>query len=204
MWLIISILLVSSRLFAIDFGFRFKEGFCQKNSRPGFNPNEMNECGMLTSSRLINQKHKDLNLKGANLSSSYIYMSTFVGGDSSNLALKRSVVLQSEFSDVNLDSIDLRGSQIKGSEFKNSSLKNSLASGARISKTKFKNVNFEASDFWGAQLHEVDFIDCDLLGVDFRNTSLLFNKWHGSRFNSMTQLPFSKEVALEKEMIYVE
>ncbi len=204
MWLFISLLFVLSPVYSVDFGFRFKDGFCQKNSRPGFNPNEMSECGMLTSSRLINQKFKDLNLKGANLSSSYIYMSTFDGGNSSNLALKRAVVLQSEFKDINFDSIDLRGSQIKGSKFKDSSLKNTMASGARVSKTQFRNVNFEASDFWGAQLHEVDFIECDLTGADLRNTSLLFNQWRGSRFNSMTRLPFSKEVALEKEMNYVD
>ncbi len=191
-------------LSAIDFGFRFKEGYCQKNSRPGFNPNEMGQCGMLTISRFVNQKLQDLDLKGANLSSSYLYMSEFSSIESPHLALKRSVILQSQFKDMNLDYVDLRGSQIKGSVFQKSSLKNALASGARFNKTRFIDVNFEGTDFWGAQLHEVDFINCDLRDTDLKTTSLLFNQWTSSRFNAKTRLPFSKEEALQKGMIYVE
>ncbi len=199
-----SILCLSFSSHAIDLNFRFENGYCQKGKVPGTNPNFFGECGNLTKTRIINRKERNLNLVGANLNGTYTYVTDYAESDLSHVAMKRAVLLQTNFTDSKAKSIDFRAGQMKGVTFQNVDLEKLLATGARISKTSFVNCNLQGADFWGTLLLQVSFEGSDLRGANFSNTFTLLSNFQGAKFNSKTQLPFSKEKALQRGMVEVD
>ena len=206
MRLLLSIILclLSLNTWSIDLNFRFKTGYCQKKRAPGLNPEYFGECGNLARARIINKKYHSANLLGASLNSSYIYVSDFTQGNLSHLSIRRAVLMQSQFSDLEAKFLDLRGSHIKGVTFNKVNLTNLLATGARFVKTQFINCNLQNSEFWGGNLQEVDFSGSDLRGANLKNSFILFSNFKGAKFNRQTQLPFSEVEALKRGMIKVE
>ena len=189
---------------AVDLNYRFQNGFCQKQGRPGYNPKHWGQCGNLVSAKLVNEQHSDSQIIGSHMDSSYIYTSRYQGGDWSFVLLRRAILFQSSWQNTKADNVDLRGSHIKGSQFQDVSLKNLWASGSRFTQTQFLNCDLQGANFWGANLQEVNFTGSDLRGADLRNTFRLFTEFKGAKINSQTRLPFSREEAHEKGMISVE
>jgi uncharacterized protein YjbI with pentapeptide repeats len=204
LWLSVLIVISLNHLQAIDFNFRFKDGYCQKNGKPGYNPSEWGECGNLARSQVRAQKEQDLNLLGSNLNSSLLYMADYNGGEWSHVSLRRSVIIQSQWRDLTANNMDLRGSHIKGSRFEKVDLKNSLAQAVRLVKVAFIDCDLQNINLWGANLQEVDFSDSDLRGANLENTFLLFTRFDRAKYNQKTRLPFSEDEAIQRGMLKVD
>ena len=189
---------------AQNMGYQFIDGYCQKNSAPGYNPNYKGECGMLTRQRLINTTMTNENLKAAILNGGYIYRSHFTEVTLSNSSYRNGYITESTFKSVEAESLDLRGSWIKGNTWTDSNLKGWQASGVRLEKTSFVNCDLQNANFWGANLQESKFQGSDLRGANLESTLVLFTKFNGSKFNSKTRLPFSKAEALNRGMVEVD
>lgn len=199
-----SLYLGSQPLNAADYGFRFSAGYCNKDRKPGLNPEYYGECGNVARGHLIRRRDTNMNLKGANLNASYTYYSRFAGGNLSHMALREAILLQSEFINLKAQYLDLRGSHLKAVHFRDVDLNHLLAPGTRFTKTTFENCNLSEANFWGANLQETSFKGSDLSGADLINTFLLFTDFEGAKFNSDTKLPFSEESAIKRGMIKID
>ena len=202
--LFVGLWLLVSPVKGLDQGFRFKDGFCQKEGRPGSNPHFLGECGNLTDFPLVLHSIKNQSLKGLLLNSTFVYNSEFRGLEMDHLSGRRSIFMQSQFKDLEAPFLDLRASHFKEVHLEKVNLKRLLANGTRFTKTRFVDCGLEKADFWGSQLLEVDFSGSDLRGADLSMVFAVLSQWKGARFNSETKLPFSEQKALEKGMIKVE
>lgn len=189
---------------AIDLKFRFEQGYCQKSTKVGFNPEFFGECGNLTKSRIIKQEHEEPHLLGAVFNSVYIYVSRFHKGNLNNTSFMRSTIMQTQFEDNKAKNMNLSGSYLKGVSFAESDLQNLLANGTRFMKVSFQNCDLRRADFWGSFLFRSDFSGADLRGANLENTSLLLSHFTKAQFNHKTKLPFSKEEAIKKGMVFVD
>ena len=204
-WLIIvSVWSFSFPSHGVDFGYRFKDGFCQKNGKAGFNPDHRGECGVITGLIIENRNVKAMKIRGANINSSYLRYSKFYDSNLSFTIARRTEFTGSLFSNVRATKVDLRGSYLQSSHWVDSDLRYWVAMGVRAEKAVFKNCNLQKANFWGSNLQEVDFSGSDLRGADLRSTFLLFTKFTGAKFNQKTLLPFSQEEAVARGMIKID
>lgn len=189
---------------AVDLNFRFKDGYCQKKKHPGFNPNHQGECGNLANSHFINKKFTAKSFRGANFNSFYSYYADFSKKNMSHTSLRRSTILQSQFSNISGNYLDLRGAYLKATDWSESSLQELLATGTRFINVSFKGCDLRNANFWGALLQNVDFRKSDLRGANLELVALLMTQFKGAQFNNKTKLPFSKDEALKRGMIEVD
>jgi uncharacterized protein YjbI with pentapeptide repeats len=188
---------------SLDLGFRF-DGHCHKGNTAGSNPEFLGECGNLTGTRLINKQYQNLNLLGAILNTTYLYMVTISESDLSRTSFQRSTILQSQFDAIKAHGMDLKGANLKKVSFKKSDLKLFFANATRFSNVSFKGAILESADFWGSQLLNVDFSEANLRGANLSNTFVLFTKFEKAQFDKYTQLPFSEEEALKRGMVKID
>lgn len=202
--ILLFICLMSIHTQAIDLNFRYKEGYCQRGQRAGYNPNFWGECGNVSSSHIVNRSYNDINLRGSVFNSAYIYNLRFNKGNLNGISIKRVILMQSTFTEVSARRWNLRGSIVKGVTFDKSILKRWSALGTRFVRVQFINSDLTNSIFTGAHFQETDFINCDLRGANLAFTSLLFANFTHSKFDKKTKLPFSEEEALKRGMVKVD
>jgi len=189
---------------AIDLKFRWDQGYCQRGGAPGFNPNHWGECGNQAQSSKLAEHLTDLNWRGMNLNSSSLINLQVSKSDVRNISLRRALLLQNSWDQVNFSGADLRGALIKKQVFRKSEFTQALALGARLQKVSWEDCDLSGLQLWGAQLIEVSFRGSDLSGANLHNTYLLFVDFKDAKFDSKTRLPFSHEEALKRGMIHVD
>ncbi len=202
--LYIVVLILPQASHAIDLGFRFEDGFCQKSNSPGTNPEFFGECGNLTKSRFINQTFKDIKLLGGVFNSSYFYVTRMDGGNLSHASFRRSIVLQTNIQEVEATHLDVRGGHFKSVNFTKSNLQNLFATGTRFTKVNFQDCDLRHASFWGSLLQEVSFKGADLRDANLEQVFIFLSDLEGAKFNAKTKLPFSEEVALKKGMVKID
>jgi hypothetical protein len=76
-------------------------------------------------------------------------------------------------------------------------------SGVNFFKTKIFNCDFRKSELEGVNFHSAQVISCDFSGVDLTDSNIYAaDSLDGCIFNQLTKLPFNKQVALSKGMVY--
>lgn len=189
---------------AQNMGYRFENGYCQKNRASGYNPNFRGECGMYTRARVSNEVWQDLKLTGINLNGSIISRSHFKKIDLNHAAYRMGAISESTFENVEAQFVDFRGALLKGVIWKDSNLQSIIASGSRMEKSKFINCDLQKANLWGANLQESDLSGSDLRGANLQSTYTLFTNFKGAKFDGTTLLPFSREEAINKGMVEVD
>lgn len=113
------------------------------------------------------------------------------------------------FFNTNLNRISFKNATISGVGFFSGKATQADFSGSNILGSYFQNTNLKEAQFQGAHLKNVVFASADLRESDFRgavleDTQFILARLEKARFDRYTLLPFSKEEALHRGMIYVE
>ena len=189
---------------SVDLGFRYQQGYCQKNNNPGFNPNHLGECGNLTRARFVRQDLTKKNFSGASFNGIYAYASQWEQANLKATSFRRAILMQVDLKKSNGDLVDAGGAFFKAVNWSESKIREMLALAGRFNKVDFSKSDLTNSSFFGAHLVEVNFSECNLQGVNFEKASLLFVNFKNAKFDDKTKLPFSEEEAIQRGMIKVE
>lgn len=133
------------------------------------------------------------------LQASYVWASLLNEAHFINSTFTQNYISTSEFRRALFRGVTFQDSEVYESQFQNA-----IFDGVQFDATRFKN-----SDFSGAIFHGSRFLNCDLRntrfqGADISDVVFLLTDLSNATFNEQTRLPFSKEVALARGMVYVE
>jgi uncharacterized protein YjbI with pentapeptide repeats len=201
-------------------------------NKEGYNKNYFGECGDVSGQILdklnVHQEIKGLlsvgaTYKRANFSNGTFHDCNFTNSElpSSNFSGTRLYKLNMEgtklesalFSGVLMNTASFKKAQMQSSNFASSSiayaqfesanLYYSTFAGSYIVNSSFENADLRDASLAAATLTDVSFKNADLRGTSFDGAQVKKGtSWKGARFNQYTRLPFSRNEAEQKGMIF--
>lgn len=187
---------------------KFVDGHCKNLKDPSssevYKKGYFGECGDISIRLLYNTNSPKINLRGV-----YAYRTTFHNFAIEeaillNADFKQAYLIRSNFNRVNAEQSDFHGARIfrstlAGVNFEKADLRALKVRKSDFSNANFRNARMQASYFWASS-----FRSADLRGADLRLVNFVGCDLSGARFNSQTQLPFSKDEAFRIGMVAVE
>ncbi|MCB9091987.1 MAG: pentapeptide repeat-containing protein [Halobacteriovoraceae bacterium] len=115
----------------------------------------------------------------------------------------------SNFTRSNLSRANFTRSNLRYANFTQANLKGASLHSANLECSSFKSADLKGTDISDANLKWVDLTEANLYGADLSNSDLS-NVYYDTKtefnctfFNKKTRLPFSREDAINRGMIYV-
>lgn len=124
------------------------------------------------------------------------------GASLKKTVLKTGTCRYCDFSEVTATDFDARGVTFDHANFHLAILNNADLSAVRAYFSNFLSADLRNAKLWGADLRYCDFEKSDLRGADLLNALVIGAKFSGAKFNDASKLPFSKEQALSKGMVW--
>jgi hypothetical protein len=130
---------------------------------------------------------------------------TRVSFDESDLEaaeFREAVITRSSFRRAQCPRCNFSGAVVKSSNLSHANLTSASFRGGRLHNSDFRESNLQNADLRSANLSYCDFRKANLKGARLSETVLLGSQWTGALFDSKTELPFSRETAQQKGMIF--
>ncbi|QDK36502.1 pentapeptide repeat-containing protein [Bdellovibrio sp. NC01] len=124
------------------------------------------------------------------------------GASLKNTVLKLGTCRYCDFSEIDGVNLDARSINFDHSKFRLANLENADLSAVRAYFSNFQSANLKNAKMWGSDLRYCNFENSDLRNADLSNALLVGASFQGAKFNHATKLPFSKEQALSKGMLW--
>jgi uncharacterized protein YjbI with pentapeptide repeats len=172
---LVCVLFLFQTAFALDLGFRFKDGKCVNDKgEEGLNPDFFGQCSDLSGKTLGKFNFTGIDFSGSNFQ---------------NADLRSSILVDTNLVQAKFDGANLSGVNVSDANLKDASLKNAVLTKLIAGSTNFSNCDFKDADMSGADLtysiltganltgvkaSKVNFTETDLSGVNF--TSGLFRE----------------------------
>jgi uncharacterized protein YjbI with pentapeptide repeats len=195
-----------------DLGFRHNNvtGLCTNSmGHVGRNPDFVGECGQVRSKNMSNLKISHTNLKAIDLS-----FSNFNNANLSLSDLTHSHLFGTDFHSANLEQVNMSLSALRKTTFRYANLKDAIIMHAIIIRADFVSADLTGAILSDSNILATNFDSANLENADLRNVNFLGNGhfgpsnlenviFKGAKFNLATKLPFDKQEAIRKGMVYI-
>jgi len=208
-----------------EFYFNLKQRACiNQEGKQGHNKSYLGECGTPPQVNFSREARSHQNFRGADLKGAKFLRAKLDHIDFKGAHLENSQFIQTtcqscdfslaHASNSHFDGANLFDSLFILSKLEGTSFFGSILQGADLRKANLKNANLKNSKLEGANLQGCVLEGADLTGANLGETPLQENQkkegllvlnptdLKGATFNSKTKLPFSKETALQKGMLF--
>ena len=125
-----------------------------------------------------------------------------------NNELKELSLNDLEADNIALDFIHVRSATITNMHLRKGSISQAILTNIQIKDSHFDGIDFTQTNFVNGVFIDSSFINCNFSNVNLKHANLessfLGNSiFVGAIYNDQTKLPFSKEEAIKRGMIYV-
>ncbi|MBS1986257.1 MAG: pentapeptide repeat-containing protein [Bdellovibrionales bacterium] len=220
-----SLVLVACGLFggvarAEDKGFRWNETKrkCLDGAgQEGRNPDVLGQCGIFSKADFSQQDLSRLDLRGSEFDDCKFTSARLDGTDltgivAKNTSFERISGSQSLwrfastdgaiFRDASLFGAGFDGGQHKRGDFRYTDFSHAMLNGSGFAGSYFDNSILTDTTLIGAQLVTSSLNNSWVCGADFSNAQDIRSTWRSVRYDATTRLPFSRQEADKRGMIY--
>ena len=185
----------------------WKNGDCVTSQGPARIKGLVGPCGDIGALRVdkgsaLAPRFEKSRLVGLRSLSAFFTRVSFDESDLEAAEFREAVITRSTFRQVKCIRCNLSGAIIKSSNLSHANFSSASFRGARLQNLDFRESNLQGADLRGANLSYSDFRKADLKGALLGETVMFGSQWTGALFNAQTELPFTREVAQQKGMIF--
>lgn len=185
-----------------DEGYRYQNQLCQKSNAKGNSLNFFGECGDVREQRIENKTMKDFQANGLLFVRSTLDKGSFEDSSFAGANFAEGRIAHSNFSKTSFKNATFRATTFVRISFKNSNLSGANLSGSRFYECEILSSDLRQTDWRSARFHKLKILDSDLRGANLKEAAFIFADFRGSRFDSTTELPFSRASAERMGMVY--
>lgn len=154
---------------------------------------------------LVDCNFERAELINANMNSMRIYATKLSGAQMERASFVGALITKASYNNADLKNSVFWNSSIGYSHFNGAILYFATFEGALLKNVSFENADARESSFAHTVLNQTNFKNADLRGAIFDKAHLNEgNVWTGAKFDQFSRLPFSREEAEAKGMIFVE